>query len=184
MADASKNGGIAGRLRSFMALNRRFLRYHYLRFKRLRGDPRTLAKGVAIGVFIGITPTIPLHTVLILFLCFFLEGNGVAAILASMVVSNPLTFFLQYFLSWWLGSMIFPGVLTWERMHEVLMVLQGHHSFSASMTAVANLGLDAIMVVLSGGIILALPFTLAAYIYTYRFFSNVRTRHKKRGGTP
>ncbi len=86
-------------------MNKRFFRYHYLRFKRLKGDPHTLAKGVAIGVFIGVTPTIPLHTILILALCFFMGGNAVAAVLSSMVVSNPLTFFIQYFLSWWVGSL-------------------------------------------------------------------------------
>lgn len=159
---------------------KRFFRYHYLRFKRLKGDPGNLARGVAIGVFIGITPTIPLHTILILTACFFIGGNAVGAILASVAVSNPLTFFIQYFLSWWIGSLIFPDVLTWERMKEVMDVLQAHQGFGQSCNAVTSLGLDAIMVVLSGGIILALPFTIIAYFYTYRFYQRIRLRHQKK----
>ena len=33
----------------------RAARYYYLRFIRLQGDPHTLARGVAIGLFIGVT---------------------------------------------------------------------------------------------------------------------------------
>jgi len=34
----------------------RTARYYYLKFIRLKGDPAMLARGVAVGVFIGITP--------------------------------------------------------------------------------------------------------------------------------
>ena len=45
-----------------MKLNR-LGKYYYLKFIRLKGDPRSLALGTAIGVFVGLTPTIPLHTI-------------------------------------------------------------------------------------------------------------------------
>lgn len=161
-------------------MKNRFLRYHYLRFIRLQGEPKTLAKGVAIGIFIGITPTIPLHTILILTLCFYLEANTFAAILVSMLVSNPMTFFIQYFLSWWIGSLIFPGVITWDRMHEVMNILQSHPSFTNSLAALGSLGLDAVMVLLCGGIILSLPCAVFAYFYTFRFFTHLRQRTNKK----
>ena len=47
---------------------KRTLRYHWLKFLRLQDDPRKLAWGMALGIFIGITPTIPFHFVSILFL--------------------------------------------------------------------------------------------------------------------
>jgi uncharacterized protein (DUF2062 family) len=37
----------------------------------LRGRPRELSLGIAIGVFVGITPTIPLHTVLLTIPIFY-----------------------------------------------------------------------------------------------------------------
>ncbi|MEA1867995.1 MAG: DUF2062 domain-containing protein, partial [Thermodesulfobacteriota bacterium] len=42
----------------------RTVRYQWLRLVRLRGDPFVLARGIAIGTFIGLTPTIPFHTIL------------------------------------------------------------------------------------------------------------------------
>ena len=78
---------------------RRASRYYYLKFIRLRGNPGVLARGVAVGTFVGITPTIPFHTVLALFLAFILRGSKIAALLTSVLISNPLTFLLQYYLS-------------------------------------------------------------------------------------
>ncbi len=155
-------------------MNKRFLRYHYLRFKRLKDDPKKLAKGVTIGIFVGITPIVPLRTVLIFTLCFCLGGNAVGALIAAALVGNPLTLCGQYFVSWWIGSLIFPNVLSWQRVKEVtnLVASQGF----ASLSTLADLGLDAIMVVLCGGIILALPFTITAYYSTYRFFTHRRSK--------
>lgn len=161
-------------------MSKRFFRYHYLRFKRLKGDPQTLARGVAIGVFIGITPTIPLHTVLILLFSFLFSGNALAGILAATVVSNPLTFFLQYYSCWWLGSLIFPDILTWQRMKELLATPQNPSGFMESLAVLTELGLDTILVLLTGGLVLALPFTIVSYIYTYRFFNTIRRRHRAR----
>ena len=72
-------------------------KYYYLRFIRLRGKPSVLARGVAVGIFIGITPTIPFHTILALIFAYVLRGSKIAALLATFLVSNPLTFFLQYY---------------------------------------------------------------------------------------
>jgi uncharacterized protein (DUF2062 family) len=73
----------------------RTAKYYYLRFLRLRGKPGELARGVAIGIFVGITPTIPFHTILALILAMILRGSKIAALLATVLVSNPLTFVSQ-----------------------------------------------------------------------------------------
>lgn len=157
---------------------RRLSRYYRLRFTRLRGDPRFLARGVALGTFIGITPTIPLHTIVTLALALILRTSKIPALLATVVVSNPLTFFLQYYLSWRIGNFIHPGVLSWERVTAMLTVIKNHASFSESIHAVLTLGFDAATVLLSGGIVLALPFALCAYFISLRFFSMVADKRK------
>ena len=53
---------------------RRTFRYHWLKFLRLQDDPRKVAWGMALGVFIGVTPTVPFHLVSILFLAPLLQG--------------------------------------------------------------------------------------------------------------
>ncbi|MEN8256485.1 MAG: DUF2062 domain-containing protein [Thermodesulfobacteriota bacterium] len=162
----------------------RLVRYHYLKFLRLQGDPKIIARGVAIGIFIGITPTIPLHTVLILGTCLIFRASKVAGILASVVVSNPLTFFIQYYLSWLVGTAIFPGLLSWQRLQEMMDVLSsaaGYEGFKASLTAISSLGLDAITVLVVGGTLLALPFTALSYYYSLKLFTKLRdTRQRKK----
>lgn len=164
----------------------RLVRYYYLKFLRLQGDPRSLARGVAIGIFIGITPTVPLHTVLILSLCLLFRASKVAGILASIIVSNPLTFFLQYYLSWRVGTVIFPGLLSWQRLQEVMAVLSsgssGFSGFKSSLAAIGSLGLDAITVVVVGGTLLALPFTALSYYYSLKLFTRLRNKRSKTTG--
>ncbi len=162
---------------------RRFLRYYYLRFKRLQGHPKIIARGVAIGLFVGVSPTIPLHTVLLLALCLPFRASKVAAFLASCIISNPITLFLQYYLCWRIGSLFFPGLLSWEKMQGVLETLsqgQGYEGFRQSMIAIGVLGFDAGLVMLTGGVVLGAPIALLGYHYSLKFFIKLRKRRSKR----
>ena len=54
---------------------RRTVRYYWLKFRRLQGSPQKLAWGMALGVFIGITPTMPFPTVAALALAAILRDR-------------------------------------------------------------------------------------------------------------
>ncbi|MEN8231610.1 MAG: DUF2062 domain-containing protein, partial [Thermodesulfobacteriota bacterium] len=114
---------------------RRAARYYYLRFIRLRGHPSVLARGVAVGTFIGITPTIPFHTILTLFFAFILRGSKVTALLAAVVVSNPLTFFLQYYFSWKIGNWFTPADHSWGEVESLLEAIISGGNFGGKLTA-------------------------------------------------
>ena len=160
--------------------SKRTARFYYLKLIRLRGEPRYLAKGVALGVFIGITPTIPLHTILILALAFILRTSKVPALLASWVVSNPLTFFAQYYFSWWLGKLLFPGNLSWEKIDAVLQNIEAGSGFMATIHQIATLGLKAIAALVAGGCLLAIPFTVAGYFLSLNIFQKIEARRQLR----
>lgn len=159
---------------------RRLFRYHYLKFKRLQGDPGFLSRGVALGIFIGVTPSIPLHTVLILGLSYPFRASKIAALSASVLVSNPFTFFFQYYLSWRLGVWLTSANLSWERMAEMMKTLSSDAGFMASLSALGQLGQEAIVTMLLGGCLLASPLALAGYFLAYRFFTVLRARKAKR----
>ncbi len=159
----------------------RLVRHHYLKLLRLQGEPKVIARGIAVGIFIGITPTIPLHTVLILSLCLLFRASKVAGIMVSIVVSNPLTFSIQYYLSWLVGAVIFPGLLSWQRLQEMMDVLStasGYEGFKSSLTAISSLGLDAIIVLVVGGTLLAIPFTVLSYYYSLKLFTKLRDKRQ------
>jgi uncharacterized protein (DUF2062 family) len=62
----------------------------------LEVDEYTLARGVAMGLFVGLTPTVGIQTLLMLMLAALLRANFPAAFVASCV-SNPLTLAPLYF---------------------------------------------------------------------------------------
>lgn len=158
----------------------RAARYYYLKLLRLQGDPETLARGVAIGVFVGITPTLPFHTVLILLFAYLLGGNSIAALISAAVVSNPVTMVPQYYLCWKIGNWFLPGRLSWQKIEEVMGVVLADAGFSKSLGALGALGYDAMSVLLLGGIILAVPATLVAFPFSRRLFATIRRKRRQK----
>lgn len=155
----------------------RFFKFHYLRFLRLKGTPEEVARGVAIGIFIGITPTVPLNTILAFSICLLFKANKFAGLLASWAVSNPLTFFLQYYFSWRIGSFLLPYEVSWSQVHDIIGVISGHDSLQATIAEFGKLGGTTISVMMAGGVVLALPFSIAGY-YTALWIFIRRDRRK------
>jgi uncharacterized protein (DUF2062 family) len=61
-----------------------------LRFIRLRGLPEEIAKGVALGIFIGMTPTFGFQMAIAVFFAYLLRENRLAAVL-GVWITNPVT---------------------------------------------------------------------------------------------
>lgn len=148
----------------------RIFRYYYRRFQRLRGNPYALAGGFAIGVFIGLTPTMPLHTLTIILVTLATRTSTLAAILSSVIACNPVTYFPIYYFSMVIGNAVTPYSLNWEKIKSALDTLLSSESFTASLHIIVDLGVEASIVLLVGGFILALPFALVSYYLSLYFF--------------
>lgn len=159
---------------------RRTFRYFYLKLVRLKGEPVELARGVGIGLFIGITPTIPLHTVLILFITLLSRSSKIAGILASIAISNPLTIPPTYYLSWKIGAWFTRTHISWSRIKSVMEFVLSDAGFMERMSAMAHLSSEALVTIMLGGFILALPVGIAGYFVSYRFFEAIRQRKLKK----
>jgi len=81
----------------------RAVSYVMHRLRRLPDPPHRIARGVAAGVFVCFTPLFGLHFFLAAFLAFLMQGNILAALLATFF-GNPLTFPLIAGISLELGS--------------------------------------------------------------------------------
>lgn len=68
----------------------RRLKLLLLRFVRLQGTPHEVAKGVALGIFIGMTPTLGFQMAIGVFFAWILKESKVAAAL-GVWITNPLT---------------------------------------------------------------------------------------------
>ena len=83
-----------------------------VRFVRLRGLPEEIAKGVALGIFIGMTPTFGVQMAIALFFAYLLRENRLAAIL-GVWVTNPVTAPFIYAIEYEMGRLL----LNLERVH-------------------------------------------------------------------
>lgn len=143
----------------------RQLRYVYLRLIHLEGDPQRLAWGMALGVYIGVTPTIPFHMISALALASLFRISRAAAVMGCWI-SNPLTIPIFYYGSFIIGKrLLYPGeALTFPETFDLRELLY--------------LGWKVNLALQLGGLILALPFGVAAYFLTLWAIRRYRTTLK------
>ncbi len=142
---------------------RRVLRYQWLKFLRLQGDPRKLAGGMALGVFIAFTPTIPFHTIGALALAALLGVSPVTAFL-GIQICNPLTIPPIYVAAYKVGQfllyrgqpLVFPTTSSYEAWLQVLW--QGGVSLQV------------------GGVIIGILPAIASYFLTLWIVQHYRRR--------
>ncbi len=141
------------------------LKYIYDHFISLRAEPRSIAFGMAIGIFIGVTPTIPFHTLLIVICTFILRQNFTTAYLGSWLIMNPITipFFYvsQYSIGkFLLGNTFAPVVFT-----------------DYSIYTIMETGWCVAYPLLLGGFLMAPVFAVPAYFITYKAVVAIREKH-------
>ena len=132
------------------------------RVKKLEGDPHYIAMGMAIGVFVGITPTMPFHTVIAVALAFILRGSKAAAAI-GVWFCNPFTAPFFYLGSYKVGMFIFGNSAPFDIKYESILEL-------------IKLGMDVTMAMIAGGIILGILPGIVAYFITHKIIATIRSR--------
>jgi uncharacterized protein (DUF2062 family) len=138
------------------------LREFVKRVKKLEGDPHYIAMGMAIGVFVGITPTMPFHTVAAVALAFILRGSKAAAAL-GVWFCNPITAPFFYLGSYKTGMFIFGNSAPFDIKYESVLEL-------------LELGMDVTIAMIAGGVILGILPGIAAYFLTRNIITRIRSR--------
>lgn len=135
------------------------------RVKRLEGNPHDVALGLAIGVFIGITPTIPFHTALAIAFSFFFGASKVAAAL-GVWISNPVTIPIFYYLSYKIGTLLVGMSSPFDIVPRSLIEL-------------VRIGADITFAAIVGGVILGIIPGILTYLLTRRIFSVIHSKKLK-----
>ena len=152
---------------------KRSLRFIYLKILRIDDPPERIARGAAIGVFMGILPTFGLGIVLSIALAFVLRANKVSAVLGSFIM-NPVTTPIFWTISAIVGSIIF-----WEDSGTILAKIKGDEVLNGIGWAY--------MVFLAGNLVVSSVFALAVYYLTKRGVERHRLKRalkKKRKKNP
>ena len=146
---------------------RRVLRYHWLKFRRLQDDPRKIAGGLALGIFIGMTPTIPFHLVTALPLAALLRVSPVTAFI-GVQIGNPLTIPAIYLAAYKVGQfllyrgkpLVFPEIFSFKAW--ICVLWQGGVALQV------------------GGVILAILPAIVAYFLTLWIVQRYQRRKMER----
>jgi len=146
------------------------LKKAYYRFLKIRGNPREIALGFALGLFVGMTPFMGLHTAIAVPLAALLKWNKFSAALAVWV-SNPLTA---------------PGIyyITYHTGAKVLLIQDGYKlptEFSLdALFYTLRSAPEIIGILLVGGIVIGLPLAVLGYYFSLKTILKYRESiHRK-----
>jgi uncharacterized protein len=132
------------------------------RAKKLQGDPHYIAMGMAIGVFVSLTPTIPFHTIIAVALAFIVKGSKPAAAV-GVWFSNPVTIPFFYLGSYRMGMSLLGKSIPFNTKYE-------------SVSELMKLGMDVTVAMIVGGVILGIIPGIAAYFITRKIFTTLKSR--------
>ena len=133
------------------------LRRLYERFVKIRGRPREIALGFALGVFIGMTPTMGIQMPIAVFFAALFKWSKISAAF-GVWITNPLTSPFIYGITYIVGAkllglkvpMTLPEDFTWSIIREMLK------------NAPAIFGALTI-----GGILIGLPLAVLSYYLSF-----------------
>jgi len=137
--------------------------------KSLQGDPHYIAKGMAIGTFVGVTPTMPFHTVAALFLSFVFKGSKPAAVV-GVWICNPVTVPVFYYGSYKLGAYLLG----------VSVPFNPDFTSLTEVTELMKLGFDITAAMITGGVIIGIPIGIISYFATLGLFKKIRRRENNK----
>lgn len=149
-------------------IKRRF-KLHYLKMLRLDDPPERIARGAAIGVFMGIFPTFGAGIVLAVAAAFVLKANKTASVIGSFIM-NPLTSPFFWTLSAIIGAFIFN-----EDASKITAAI-----FNKNGEGVLwNLSRVSVIFV-SGNLVISVAFTAATYFLVKKVVIGHRRRKEER----
>jgi uncharacterized protein (DUF2062 family) len=133
------------------------IRKVYKRFIRIRGKPREVALGFALGLFIGMTPTIGVQMPIAIFFAALCKWSKLSAAI-GVWISNPLTAPLIYGVTYIIGAKL----MSLDPVFN--MPLSPTWSTLKAMLQKAPQALGAMTV---GGAIIGLPLAVIGYYLSY-----------------
>jgi uncharacterized protein (TIGR03546 family) len=127
------------------------------RFLRIQGNPRAIASGFALGLFVGMAPIMGLQTALTVFLAALLKWNKISAAL-GVWITNPATAPFIYGINYFVGSKI----LSIDKLHTLPAELDTTTVIQLLKNAPEILGILTV-----GGLVTGLPVAIIGYYFSY-----------------
>ena len=149
--------------------------------KKLHGDPHYVAFGMAIGVFVAFTPTMPFHIFLAIVAAILFKASKPAAILGAWL-SNPLTMVFLYFAGYKVGYLFFEN--SGQDLKSIeLLIAQIKSDIELSEKIIYFIGfiktkIKIFLIMITGGVILGLPSGFIVYYITKKFMVGLHRKNQ------
>lgn len=164
----------------------RMYKAFFLKMMRSSDSPDYLARGVALGLFIGFLVPMGLQIAVVLPLAFLLKAAKIPAV-AFTFVTNHLTVFFIYPVQCWIGSYLMFHPFRYDTLVEQLRGLIDAPDMNAALAEIAQLGGQLVASFFLGGLLFGVIFGLLGYFLTYgatvRFHARRAGRKKARSHT-
>ena len=155
-----------------------------------KDSPERVALGVAIGLFVGFTPTVGVQMAIVIFIATIPRVRFNVPIACAMVwISNPLTMIPLYYGMYWLGVLIMGrSGMDFSHFGEIMQkfitsIKEGESFFDSlwqGLTGIFGIGLDIGTPMWVGGTVLGLVVAIPSYFISLRLHQRrMRKRQEK-----
>ena len=134
-----------------------------------RKSAEFIARGWALGVFVGSVIPFGIQIYIALPLSFLLKGSKIGA-LTGTLVSNPLTILFLYPAQCWMGSRLLGKDISWDAISEALKGVLTQQDWSS----LSQLSGHLVTSFFAGGLMLAAVFTPLVYFFVLHLVRNYR----------
>ncbi len=145
----------------------------YERFLKIRGTPHEIAFGFAIGLFVGMSPTMGVQMPIAIFIAALLKCNKVSAA-AGVWISNPFTAPVLYGMTYFIGAQL-TGIQ--NSFH-----LSGDLDFHFLFEVLLNMP-EILWALVIGGAITGVPIAIIGYYFSFsavnRYQENIKPQIAK-----
>jgi len=134
------------------------------RFFRIRGTPGEIARGLSLGLFIGMTPTLGFHMLLAVFFAALFKWNKISAAI-GVWITNPVTAPIIYGINYLVGKNLLG-------MNHSFPLSPNVSSFSLIETIQKTP--EILVALTAGGVVTGIPLAVAGYYLSHAAIRNYR----------
>ena len=142
----------------------------YERFIKIRGEPRKIALGFALGLFVGMSPTMGLQIAIAVFLAALFKWNKISAAI-GVWITNPVTAPFIYGTTYLIGAKLLGIRKTYVSNSEINL---------DTITKILHKAPEFFWALIIGGIIIGLPLAIAGYYFSYAAVTRYQEEVKRK----
>jgi uncharacterized protein len=153
----------------------RIFKYYYFKFIRQSGEPEYIARGVALGLFVGMIVPFGFQIITAVPLAIWLKAAKIPSI-AFTFVTNHLTIWVIYPVQCYVGSWLIARPLGYGQIRDSLKDVIEKQSFQDLF----SLGWILIIAFFAGGLLFALALSIPGYFISLKMIILHRLHKEKK----